>query len=536
MLCSAAALLAGKCDGGASPAGLLASSGGNSATPPRESPAARSAAEPAGVAARISSCYRIVCIVIRMLRLTVICLPLVVLAPLAAVVQSFESVWNIVMLRTIESCGPVFIKLGQWASTRRDLFPEALCSQLSQLQRNAPQHAWRCSQRALAEAFAPVPVAELFAHVDPEPIGSGCCAQVHMATLNRRPSPTGGGDDDETAARLSKDLSGPPNPDFSYRYEIPPPPLLVAIKILHPNIEAEIARDLGVIRLAVGAVTFLFPSLNWLSIREGVEEFADLMDRQTNLLLEAESLRTFRRNFADSADVSFPEPVMELCHRNVLVETFECGRPLASYIDKGSTAYNADDKFKKAVANIGVEMILKMIFEDNFVHGDLHPGNLLVHTPPTEHWISVDSDKVSTRQDVRPQLVVLDTGIVSSLSAVDRQNLIAVFTAIVTNDFSEVGRLFLERSDHRCQDPEAFIADMGSLVASLRADQLSLARVDVSELLRQLFDTLLRHKVKLDASFSSVILAIMVLEGLGRSLDPDIDLVSKAKPYLLKTR
>lgn len=161
-------------------------------------------------------------------------------------------------------------------------------------------------------------------------------------------------------------------------------------------------------------------------------------------------------------------------------------------------------------------LFLSQIFIDNFVHGDLHPGNILVER------IGHDDFK----------LVILDTGIASSLSK--PENFSSVFTAVVKGDTEEVGRLFLEHSEHECKEPEEFVAEMGAIVASARQQQLSLATVDVSALLQRVFWTLRKHNVKLDASHSSVILAIMVLEGLGRSLDPEMDLIWKATPYLIK--
>ena len=98
---------------------------------------------------------------------------------------------------------------------------------------------------------------------------------------------------------------------------------------------------------------------------------------------------------------------------------------------------------------------------------------------------------------------------------------------------SNVGQLFLERSYNRCANPEVFISEMESIVRSARSQQLSLGKLDVSDLLTKVFNTLHSHRVKLEANFASVILAIMVLEGLGRTLDPDLDVIKKATPYLL---
>ncbi len=160
------------------------------------------------------------------------------------------------------------------------------------------------------------------------------------------------------------------------------------------------------------------------------------------------------------------------------------------------------------------------MFSDNFVHGDLHPGNILVRDVPNE-----DGNK--------KQLVVLDPGIVATLSAKDLANFRAVFKAVVLGKGDQVGQLFLDRSEHSCADKDAFVREMGALVLRARGLELRLSRVDVSALLTDVFGVLRRHRVKLEANYASVILAIVVLEGLGRTLDPELDLVRRAVPYLL---
>ncbi len=166
------------------------------------------------------------------------------------------------------------------------------------------------------------------------------------------------------------------------------------------------------------------------------------------------------------------------------------------------------------------------IFTDNFIHGDLHPGNLLVR-PVTD---------CSGYKKEFLQLVILDPGIVSSLSSYDLANLRAVFKAVVLGDGAAVGELFLSSSQHQCTDRPAFVRQIADVVATARSQQLTLAHTDVSLLLSELFAVLLRHRVKMESNYASVMWAVMVLEGLGRTLDPSIDLIAKAMPYLMKER
>merc|ERR1711974_133282 len=117
----------------------------------------------------------------------------------------------------------------------------------------------------------------------------------------------------------------------------------------------------------------------------------------------------------------------------------------------------------------------------------------------------------------------------------DRQNILDTFRAILAGDGSRVGQLFLERSYHQCEDQPAFIQEMADIVEEARRSQLCLDRVDVPSLLQSVFSTLIKHRVRLDANFSSVIIAIAIVEGLGRALDPSLDLIPKTLPYLIKS-
>ena len=283
----------------------------------------------------------------------------------------------------------------------------------------------------------------------------------------------------------------------------------VAVKVLHPQLAASIELDLALMRSVAACLTRLLPDLKWLNMEAAVTEFQTLLESQLDLRTEADNLQRFRENFKAVPGICFPEPVMRLSSQCVLVEDWVEGHCIQDYLTSQDTG------LKSRLAELGVRMLLKMVFEDNFWHGDLHPGNILV----TETG----------------QLCVLDAGIASSLSAGDRENIRHTFAAVVTGDGARVGELFLDRSHHQCQDREAFIHEMKLIVDKARRAQLSLDRIDVPSLLQSVFSTLIRHKVRLDANFSSVIISIAIVEGLGRALDPTLDLVPKALPYLVRS-
>ncbi|XP_023338999.1 uncharacterized aarF domain-containing protein kinase 2 isoform X2 [Eurytemora carolleeae] len=284
----------------------------------------------------------------------------------------------------------------------------------------------------------------------------------------------------------------------------------VAVKVVHPGLRDLLNKDLAVMKYMSRCITWIFPSLTWLSLETGVEEFGQLMTGQVDLEKEGDHLEVFRKHFSKNQRIRFPRPLRHLSNTEILVETWADGDSIDSYIRSADSS-----ETKIELARLGVDMLLQMVFKDNYWHGDLHPGNILV-----------------THTSQGPCLNVLDTGISASLSNVDRKNLVETFRAIVKGDGSRVGELFLDRSIHECEDKNGFIKELAELVLHARGQQLTLDRVDVSELLKTLFSILSRFHVRLDASFSSVVLAVLVLEGLGRSLDPNIDLLTRAIPYL----
>ncbi|XP_033122574.1 uncharacterized aarF domain-containing protein kinase 2-like [Anneissia japonica] len=224
-----------------------------------------------------------------------------------------------------------------------------------------------------------------------------------------------------------------------------------------------------------------------------------------------------------------------------MIMTYEEGEVISKFV----TAMDAPSGLKKDLAALGIHTLLKMVFVDNFVHGDLHPGNILVqgsfgYCQEKEQLMLVDlCDTVVVNRKVIEcplKLVLLDVGLTSQLSEKDMVNFKAVFKEIVLGRGEKVAELFLQHaSENNCRNIEGFKDDMKSLVESAHEQTLALGKVKVSGVLSSLFKILIRHQVKLESNFACIILAIMVLEGLGRSLDPDLDILEAAKPYLLTT-
>ncbi|XP_047496402.1 uncharacterized aarF domain-containing protein kinase 2-like isoform X1 [Penaeus chinensis] len=322
----------------------------------------------------------------------------------------------------------------------------------------------------------------------------------------------------------------------------------VAVKVLHPGIYSNFRRDLKIMKACASFISAIYPPLKWLSLPQCVQEFAEVMSCQIDLKLEAENMELFAENFADNPYVRFPRILRPYVTRKVLVETYEEGEQMIDFI--GTTGEDKPAELKKRLAEIGVDALLKMVFVDNLVHGDLHPGNILVQNNSAKEEgsnvasgdvvkfmmvdVGCDTFVMHVEPDPNPlRICLLDCGVASRLKEKDLANFKAVFRQVVFGDGESVADLFLNNSEHCCKDPEAFKAEMTSLVNSAREDTIALSQIDVGVLLQQVLKILLHHQVRLESAFSAVVLAVFVLEGLGRTLDPNMDILERARPILV---
>lgn len=262
----------------------------------------------------------------RALYLAILFTPTIVMGPFADYFgPNFRKLWLRVVHRTLEKAGPAFIKWGQWAATRPDLFPRDLCTQLSELHSKAPEHSFSYTKKTIEKAFNRK-LPEIFDNFEEIPVASGSIAQVHRATLKYR-----------YPGKQAK-------------------PLVVAVKVRHPGVGESIRRDFAIINTAA-KISMFIPALKWLRLDESVQQFAVFMMSQVDLAREAAHLNRFIYNFRSWKDVSFPKPVYPLVHPAVLVETYEKGESVSRYVD----GLQGQEHFKSALAHIGTHALLKML-------------------------------------------------------------------------------------------------------------------------------------------------------------------------------
>jgi aarF domain-containing kinase len=405
-------------------------------------------------------------------------------------------------LFTLQYLGPAFVKLGQWAATRRDLFPVHFCTRLSELHSQANTHDFSHTQNALVKAFGENYESRgLVVNEDDTILGSGSAAQVYKATLH--------------CSKTEK-------------------PVAVAVKVLHPNIRLKVERDLALMQHIADFIDRCIPlqSVKMMSLPRAVANFSDIMRRQVDLRIEGENLEVFRKNFGcstkSSTAVNFPAPQRHWVSEQVLVEEFigDGAKPISDYLVDDSLS---GLKERRALAGTFVRSALKMVFVDNFVHSDLHPGNVFVR------------EEKSNRNETKYMITFIDAGIATSLKPNDRKNLRDLFKAVVLNDGYTAGALMVERARfERCSSipggKEKFASGVQDIVSEFhdrRKQGLTLGAVRVGSLLAKVLDLCRVYQVEIDPAMSSIVISMMVLEGLGRSLDPDLNLIKSAIPFLV---
>lgn len=262
--------------------------------------------------------------------------------------------WYGFLVAQMGRAGPTFVKLGQWAGSRHDLFPDALCDRFAKLHSNNNPHSIAHTKRVLEHVFKK-PFDEIFESFETDPVGVGAVGQVYKAVLRSDLLPdsylAAKSRDSQlpnTAQRLGKELAL----TYEHDEERRKPTAAVAIKILHPNVRRTIGYDIKIMRFFADTINTL-PGMNWVSLPEEVQQFSTLMFSQLDLRHEANNLARFERNFAKrNSAVSFPRPLLDFCSKDVLMEEMVEAVPLKHFMKLGGLDYDA------RIAELGLDAFL----------------------------------------------------------------------------------------------------------------------------------------------------------------------------------
>ncbi|TCV96249.1 2-octaprenylphenol hydroxylase [Luteibacter rhizovicinus] len=371
----------------------------------------------------------------------------------------------------LNELGPIFVKAGQVLSTRRDLVPADVADELALLQDQVPPFPGT-EARAIVERELGASVDTLFASFDETALASASIAQVHAATLR----------DGREAV----------------------------VKVLRPGIDQRIARDVDLLHALGTLAQRWHPNADKIRPLDVVAEVEKMLSNELDLQREGASASLLRRNFATGVDLYVPEIFWDFSTERVL--TLERVHGVSADDVAAIEAAGID---RKRLAEKGVRLFYEQVFRDNFFHADAHPGNIWVDTARVDE----------------PRFIALDFGIMGSLPEADQYWLAENFIALFERDYARIAQLHVAA---------------GWMPGTVRIDELEaavrtvcepyftrpLSQISIAELVVKLFQTARRFELTLQPQLILLQKTLLNIEGVGRMLDPEIDIWAVAHPVL----
>jgi ubiquinone biosynthesis protein len=371
----------------------------------------------------------------------------------------------------LQDLGPIFVKFGQMLSTRRDLLPPDIADELAGLQDRVPPFPSEQVVATLERTYRR-PLAAVFKSFDLTPVASASVAQVHFAVL----------------------------PDGTP----------VAVKVLRPEIDQVIGNDLALMQTGAVLIEKLWSDGKRLRPREVVAEFERTIRDELDLTREAANCSQLRRNFQRSPLLLVPQVYWDWTEPEVMVMERMSGIPIARVDDLRAAGIDL-----KRLGRAGVELFFTQVFRDAYFHADMHPGNIFVATEGADHG----------------KYVAMDFGIMGTLSPEDQGYLAQNFLAFFRRDYRRVATTHIESgwvpADTRVDELEAEIRVVCEPVFDRPLKEISLSKVLIN-----LFTASRRFNVHIQPQLVLLQKTLFNIEGLGRQLDPDLDLWVTAKPFL----
>jgi ubiquinone biosynthesis protein len=371
----------------------------------------------------------------------------------------------------IEELGPTFVKLGQILSTRPDLIPAELIAELQHLQDDVPAVPFE-QIRAQIEAELGGPLDAHFASIDETPLASASIAQVHRAVLLH-----------ETEQ--------------------------VVVKVQRPAIARRIDADLNILHFLARQVELRLPDLALMDPVGIVTEFERAIRRELDFSQERRNIARFTQNFKDFDGVRAPRVYDAVSTTRLLTMEFAEGFKITLAAERlGLDPYELAPRMLRA--------LLKMIFQDGYFHGDLHPGNILIQPGGG--------------------IVLIDFGLVGRLTPRQREHILDLLIGLTRQDWSLVARTFFDlgiKVPGVIYDFEAFEADVVDVMERHLSGR-TLSEIDVGGYFGDLVEGAIRHQIKMPPTYTMVFKALMTVEGIGKTLAPDINLVDEAQPFVVE--
>jgi ubiquinone biosynthesis protein len=372
----------------------------------------------------------------------------------------------------MQELGPVYIKLGQMLSTRRDLLDDEWAYQLAMLQDKVPPFDTQLAREAI-ETELNASIDSLFDDFDDIPLASASISQVHSATLKSNGK-------------------------------------AVVLKVLRPNVEAQILADLQLMSQSANLLERMLGDGNRLRPAAVIEDYRLTILGELNLKLESLNAIKLKNNFLDSDSLYVPYVYEALCFTRLMVMERVYGIPVSDL-----SALKAQGTNLKLLAERGVELFFTQVFRDNFFHADMHPGNIFISHDHPEN----------------PYYIGLDCGIMGTLTDVDKRYLAENFLAFFNRDYHRIAQLHLE-SGWVGQHTDVLAFERAIKIVCEPMFNKPLDEISFGHVLLALFRTARQFNMVVQPQLVLLQKTLLYIEGLGRQLYPQLDLWQTAKPFL----
>lgn len=373
--------------------------------------------------------------------------------------------------RVLEALGPSFIKLGQIASTRADLLPAELIAELKKLQDAVPAIPFPAIRDQVERSLG-AELDQIFERFETKPLAAASIAQVHRATLR-------------TADGLRD----------------------VVVKVQRPGISETIESDLDLLHMLATLIERTIPESRVYSPEGLVRQFDHTVHEELDFTIEAENARRFARSFETFPGIRFPIVYREASGKRVLTLEYFDGKKLDEAITAGAS--------RKAIAALSIEVMIKQIFDDGFFHADPHPGNVIVLGEPD-----------------RPIIALIDLGMVGRLGPHLRDLTVDLMVGAIRRDYDAIAdAIEAIGTPTKRIDSARFRTEVAVLAERYLGRPI--ADIEVSTLIRDLVRLANSHGLEIPTDFLLVGKAMMTVEGIGKQLDPSLDIIEEVRPHFL---
>ncbi|MDC4236104.1 ubiquinone biosynthesis regulatory protein kinase UbiB [Pasteurella multocida] len=397
--------------------------------------------------------------------------------------QHKDKTFGLRLRLALQELGPVWIKLGQMLSTRRDLFPPDIADELALLQDQVDPFDGKIARAQIEKALG-APLETWFDEFNETALASASIAQVHTAKFK------------QNAPHLESRLAGKE----------------VVLKVLRPNIQQMINADLSLMYKVASWIPRIKAEGRRLRPVEVVREYEKTLRDELDLRREMANAIQLRANFENSPMLYIPEMYKQFCHQTVIVMERIYGIPVSNIEELHANGTNM-----KLLAERGVQVFFTQVFRDSFFHADMHPGNIFVNRAHPDD----------------PQYIGIDCGIVGRLNDHDKRYLAESFVAFFNRDYRRVAEMHVASGwtpkDTNIDDFEQAFREVCEPIFAKPLSEISFGHV-----LLNLFNVAREYNMEVQPQLVLLQKTLLYIEGLGRQLYPQLDLWDTAKPFLQK--